>query len=141
MTTPVIDRLFAKVAWPSDISACWVWTAMLNVSGYGAIRVGSKLDGSTRMVHAHRVSYELAVGPIPDGKEIDHLCRNRACINPMHLEAVTKKVNTLRGESFSAMNAAKTHCDRGHRFDDANTYVWRGWRMCRACRSERRQHA
>ncbi len=106
---------------------CWKWTGYL-VRGYGAVH----LDGHLKYVH--RVIYELLVGPIPQGLELDHLCRNPTCVNPDHLEAVTHRENVLRGMSISANRARQTRCKRGHPFDLANTYVGpEGNRQCRAC--------
>lgn len=92
----------------------------------------------TREQYAHRAAYQYLRGPIPDGLQLDHLCWVRRCVNPAHLEVVTARVNTLRGENPAAQNARKTHCHRGHPFDEANTY-WRpdGGRDCKACRLAR----
>ncbi|MFJ4777405.1 HNH endonuclease signature motif containing protein [Streptomyces sp. NPDC088762] len=75
--------------------------------------------------YTHRIMYEQAKGPIPEGLQIDHLCRNRACANPEHLEAVTQKENILRGTGPSAQQARQTHCLNGHPFDEVNTYVYK----------------
>lgn len=102
---------------------------------YGEIYASRFLGpGSKR---AHRVSYETFVGPIPAGLTLDHLCRNTLCINPAHLEPVTIKENVLRGDGPTARNARKTHCDRGHAFDETNTGPnANGGRSCRACKRE-----
>lgn len=114
--------------------SCWLWTGGLNNRGYGRF-----YDG-TRMVLAHRWAYEHFVGPIPDGLQLDHLCRVRHCVNPAHLEAVTNKVNSLRGVSPAAKNALKTNCPQGHPYDDANTWVSKnGFRQCRTCHRIRRR--
>lgn len=114
-------------------NGCWVWTAAQMSRGYGAIRVAGKV------LLAHRVSYELYVGPIPEGLTIDHLCRNPSCVNPAHLEAVTQGENVRRGKSPIAANARKTHCKRGHEFTPENTYVETHGRKCRACTLARRR--
>src|SRR5690242_3990108 len=89
---------------------CWLWTASVDHDGYGRFVV----DGKT--CKAHRIAYTLSIGPIPDGLTIDHLCRNKRCVNPAHLEAVSQKENNHRGTSPSALNIQKTHCIRGHAF-------------------------
>ena len=95
------------------------------------------------MVLAHRFMYEYLIGPIPDGMTIDHLCRVRKCVNPMHMEVVTQKENMLRGNTLQAKNKNKTHCVRGHEFTPDNTLVYRrnnGYmRICRKCK-RRREH-
>lgn len=114
------------------MTPCWQWIRGKLKSGYGCARYNKK------NWRAHRLYYELLVGPIPDGLTIDHLCRNRSCVNPGHMEVVTQGVNTLRGFSPSAIHARKTHCPKGHPFDEANTYVNPGryFRGCRICRKE-----
>jgi len=111
---------------------CWVWNLTLDEDGYGRFRLG------TKRWYAHILSHEMEVGPIPEGWHVDHRCRNRACVRPDHLEAVTAHVNTMRGIGPTARNARKTHCNRGHEYTEANT-IWKGDRRnCRACRAEDR---
>lgn len=136
----VLNRLMAQLDHTTD---CWTWTGGRNSSGYGEITIAG------RMKSLHRVVYEILRGPIPDGLTLDHLCRNRACVNPDHLEPVTLRENTLRGMSPSASNARKTHCKHGHMFDEVNTLIRPdGSRRCRACHRRwsmqhlgRKQHA
>ncbi len=109
---------------------CWVWDRGLDGYGYGRMR-GRR---------AHRVSYELHVGPIPEGLDLDHLCRVRNCVNPAHLEPVTRAENVLRGVSRPAENARKTHCIHGHALTPDNVYVppkRPGMRYCLRCRDIR----
>jgi hypothetical protein len=114
--------------WTVRPDGCWQWNGYVADDGYGRLRA------DTRMVLAHRWVYEERRGAIPADLELDHLCRNRSCVNPDHLEPVVTAVNVLRGESLPAQNARKTHCVRGHAFVGDNLYVSpRGWRYCRAC--------
>lgn len=118
---------------------CWVWQGKL-YNGYSFINYNS--NGTNRTVAAHRLSYELFVGKIPEGLVLDHLCRNRACINPLHLEPVTNGENVLRGEGPPAKNARKTHCHKGHPFNEENTYVkvfpdGKSSRWCKRCKMYR----
>lgn len=131
---PVIERVSEKYVVNPE-TGCWEWIGQINAYGYGKISIGSKTDGTAFKAMAHRVAYELLVGPIPDGLDLDHLCRNRRCINPAHLEPVTRQVNLLRGETLPARNAAKTHCVRGHELAGDNVIHQKtGKRWCRECR-------
>lgn len=134
-----LERLLERIV--VDLSGCWVWQGSIAPNGYGRMGIGQRSRGTKRTVYTHRLSYELYVGPIPAGRELDHLCRNRACCNPGHLEPVTRRENTLRGDApalLAQINGAKTHCIHGHPFDEANTTLRHGGgRRCRACSRER----
>ncbi|MFF4479470.1 HNH endonuclease signature motif containing protein [Streptomyces sp. NPDC001520] len=145
--TPLLDRLLTSTA--AGPGGCVIWTgSLLKSGGYGQINV----NGGSRRVH--RVAYELMVGPIPDGKVLDHVCHNRdvtcaggdgclhrRCINPHHLEPVSHGENARRSRHTSnSKNASKERCDAGHPFDEANTYVRRdtGTRQCKQCGNDRK---
>ena len=136
------DERFDAKHEPRDaghITPCWVWTGALNRHGYGSFRPG----GTATCVGAHIWSFRRAGGVIPPGHELDHLCRNRACVNPSHLEPVTSRINSLRGATFAAENASKTHCANGHPFEGDNLIPVRDGnsRACRECRSAaKRKH-
>lgn len=123
-------------------NGCWEWRGPMSPYGYGRVRRGRKMD-----VGAHRVLYELLIGPIPIGLDLDHLCRNRKCVRPDHLEPVTRGENNLRGNSPAAVEARMTHCINGHPFDETNTMFIRRKdpnrsaveRRCRICDRLRRQ--
>lgn len=112
---------------------CWVWTASTKGNGYGEFSLGGK------MLKAHRVSYAWNAGPIPDGLTLDHLCRNRACVNPHHLEPVSMRENTLRGKGPSAACSRKDRCKHGHPFTEENTWVGGQRRRCRTCDRDRKR--
>jgi hypothetical protein len=127
-------RFWSKVKRGTS-TQCWAWQGGKN-RGYGSFFAGSGCE--PRVVPAHRWSYEQAVGPIPTGLTLDHLCRNRACVNPAHLQPVSNRDNVLRGIGLSAQNARKTKCPKGHPLSGKNLYVDpSGRRQCRACRLER----
>lgn len=117
------------------LGRCWSWTGAVGSAGYGVFGI----DPGTRSAMAHRVAYEMECGPIPDGYQVDHLCKNRLCVNAVgHLVLVTVRQNQLRSDSVSAMNAAKEYCINGHPFSPDNTYVDPDGRRrrCRACAAE-----
>lgn len=127
---PEHERFWPKVVFDANDAGCWEWQGAASSAGYGKIMTGSRSDGSRRYAPAHRWAYEFCVGPIPDGLQLDHLCRNPSCVNPDHLEPVTNRENTLRGNApirmreanpGAAFQSAKTHCPQGHIYDDANT--------------------
>lgn len=122
------DKFWTKI---KITNFCWEWTGGKR-KGYGLFG----LDGKSKS--AHRYSYELFKGDIEKGMTIDHLCRNRACVNPNHLESVTNKENVLRGFGLTAINARKTHCLRGHILSGENLYVHKNnYRACKQCMKNR----
>lgn len=124
--TPVETRFFNKFT-IDPASGCWIWVGASNGVGYGKISVGGQ-----GQEYAHRVSYEIHCGPIPDGMQIDHLCRNPSCVNPNHLEPVTNRENTRRG-LISQLRPPRARCGRGH---DLSVTAYRdsqGHTQCREC--------
>jgi hypothetical protein len=134
------QRFWSKVVCVDSASdTCWHWLAHKK-NGYGTIKIGG------RWFSAHRAAWILTYGDIDPTLTIDHLCRNRACVNPAHLEQVTMRVNTLRGMTFSGINSRKTHCPKGHPYSESNTKLTnkhaRGTvvsRACRTCQNEQRR--
>lgn len=129
MDEPREERFWRQVR---KTRGCWYWKGHLNRAGYGRFK---DFDGRSR--EAHRVAWELTRGEIPPN--LDHLCRRRNCVRPSHLEPVTHQENVLRGESFAAINARKTHCPKGHPYSRENTYVYNNpySRRCKICRAEK----
>jgi hypothetical protein len=136
LTDADVERFFFYV---SSKAGCWEWIGprFEDRPGLGAYGCFTAEYFSYK---AHRVMWSLLHGQIPSGLTVDHLCRNRSCVNPGHLEVVTLRENILRGESPTALNARKTHCSKGHAFTPENTLKrGHGYRSCRACRAANRQ--
>lgn len=123
----LVERIESKFM-PEPNTGCWIWVGCRKKTGYGVINLRG------RRTEAYRVVYELYNGAVPSGLELDHKCRVRACVNPDHLEPVTRRINCLRGVSFSAINAKKTHCINGHPLSGENLINRPdGHRGCLAC--------
>lgn len=123
---PMPDRFWARVDWSGGFDACWPWLGSRQRIGYGVFR----------NTVAHRAAYVLSTGPIPLGLELDHLCANRGCVNPGHLEPVSRRENVMRSSSFAATNARKTHCPKGHPYAGSNLHVApNGDRRCLTCKT------
>lgn len=140
MKKTVLQRFEEKYI-PEPNTGCWLWLSGTDGHGYGQfffLRPAYK----GKMMNAYKFSYEFFVKPVPKGLELDHLCRNRLCVNPDHLEAVTKKVNIQRGKGISALNSKKTLCPKGHKYDEENTKFGKNsfggtYRYCRKCNNEK----
>lgn len=134
MRPTLLQRILAKIE--VTASGCWIWKAARYPSGYAMVSVATSRSRS-----AHLVLWELIFGPVPDGLELDHLCRTPACVNPLHLEAVTHRENILRASGVISENARKTSCLRGHEFTPENTIREKYGRKCRTCHNARRRMA
>ena len=137
------DRFWSKV---KKTDGCWLWQGAVNARGYGWFYIGQHRQGTRRAFEAHRFAYQVLVGSVPPGKELDHLCRNSLCVKPEHLEPVTHRENILRGESPFAINSRKEYCHRGHRLEGENLilqYKPDGYieRRCRTCTRAKKRRA
>lgn len=143
MSEKDVRRLWSKidkhgpipVAKP-ELGPCWLIDLKPSSGGYPYFSFGGRKG---KRIPAHCIVYELVVGPIPPRHDLDHLCRFHPCVNPLHQEPVTRLENLLRGDTLVARNRAKTHCPYGHPYDEANTRVYKGWRICRACAKTRKR--
>jgi hypothetical protein len=123
------DRLYDRIGYDPQHPCCWSWVGATDSSGYGHLRVKGKL------ITAHRLAHQLWIGPLVEGLEVDHLCANRRCFNPLHLEQVPRSVNKARGKVNG--HKGKTHCTNGHEFTPENTYLnpQRNGDMRRQCKT------
>lgn len=135
------ERFWPKVDTSGD---CWLWAGYVKPNGYATFYPGG--GNHIPKVYVHRFAYEAFRGPIPEGFEVDHLCNIRHCVNPDHLEAVTKRENLDRRNATHGWRRLpppgrprrlRTHCKHGHPFDEGNTYWHGGYRYCRTCRRNR----
>lgn len=132
---PNLDKLLSKVQKGGGDDDCWIWVSHKTPNGYG--RVPFNENGKSKSGIAHKMIFEAVNGPVPDGLQLDHLCRTRDCVNPAHLEIVTARENTIRGVGPTALNAAKTHCKRGHPLIPENLTPRSYKRECKLCEQER----
>jgi hypothetical protein len=132
---PLIERFCAKVSF-NTVTGCWLWKGYIAPNGYGYLMIKYP-SGKFMPQCAHRIAYELFIGPVPEEQTVDHLCRTRKCCNPFHLEVCSNRENILRGTGWSARNAKKTHCPKGHPYEERNiiTRVLKNGvsRNCRKC--------
>lgn len=133
-------RIFTRQILPHIriAATCWIFGGAKNNKGYGNIRINGR---NGRTVRTHKWMFEALNGPIRSDLMCDHLCRNRACCNPAHIEAVNAKTNALRGFGQGALNASKTHCPYGHPYTSENTRITYGRRRCRICQRKARNLA
>lgn len=127
----IATRLWERVDRSGE---CWIWLGARSAGRYGEMIVGSRSDGTRRLVKTHRLAYELEVGPIPTDSQLHHRCGNGLCVRPAHLELVTPREHMLRHDGPTAINARKTHCPKcGRPFAGDNLLMETG-RRCKHCR-------
>ena len=131
-----IEERFWDNVVPDPNSGCWHWMGTLNAAGYAVFWD----NAAQTTIRAHRFAYNLFKGVIPEGLEPDHLCREKSCVNPDHLEAVTHQINVLRSAGPAARNAVKTHCPAGHPYSGENLYEHKTGRGCKICRRRNRDN-
>jgi hypothetical protein len=124
-----LSKYIEKRIHPEPNTGCWLWEGHLR-DGYGKVKVRGVVT------QAHRTVYELLRGPIPEGKQCDHLCRVRCCVNPDHIEPVVQRVNALRGVGIGAINSKRIVCTNGHPFEGHNLITRKGRRYCRRCMND-----
>jgi hypothetical protein len=132
------ERLWARFWAKVDVGGrgdCWMWLGCRDTNGYGRFSVSPGGGAKRKLIHSHRIALQLVGREVPTGMHTDHLCRNRLCVNPAHLEVVTPRTNILRGTGLTARHAVATHCPQGHPYSGDNLYITpKGDRDCRACR-------
>ena len=129
-----VERFLSKIIRTPDTD-CWFWSGYRSVDGYGKFTLATGRIGG-KQVPAHRLSYELSIGPIPVGFQVHHKCNNRPCVNPNHLEALGVKDHIAKTVGHPKN---QTHCIRGHEFTPENTKMYHGMRNCRACNNLRQR--
>jgi hypothetical protein len=126
----ILEEKITSKFMPEPMSGCWIWIGAIGKGGYGNISYWKE----KKTYRAHRLIYQILVGPIPQGLELDHLCRNRRCVNPAHLEPVTRLENLLRGQTVVAHNSTKNFCNKGHSLSGDNVRMHlKRFRTCRIC--------
>lgn len=140
---PISEEAFWNLVDIRD--GCWEWLGDHSPNGYPYTVREKQGENKGKRRGAHRVAYEYLKGSIPEGFDLDHLCRNRGCVNPDHLEPVTRRENLLRGKTIPAHNIKKTHCPRGHSYEGVNLRIERTvsgvGRACRECKRRRNREA
>ncbi len=128
MIKPNPERIWKFIKIPKDPNGCWIWIGCFHWNGYG------QLTFDHEHYRSHRFVYEYLVDQIPKGIELHHVCENRRCVNPFHLQPLTPKEHMMKGMGIGRINIEKTHCNHGHKFTKENIINYNGWRYCRKCK-------